>query len=144
MKKYNQMSVEKKIGELDWGILLSIILLFIIVYIPQSIWMEEKKKICIVFTHHKLGDLIWQIPYIKAISENYNQKIHLIVRKKTQAKDIFKDCDFIECKLPLDKITPTDSLPCCDIELKKPNGTTLLIKMANQTLLSSLIRSFIE
>ena len=58
--------------------------------------MEEIKKICIVFTHHKLGDLIWQIPYIKAISENYNQKIHLIVRKKTQAKDIFKDCDFIE------------------------------------------------
>jgi hypothetical protein len=51
---------------------------------------------------------------------------------------------FIECKLPLDKITPTDSLPCCDIELKKPNGATLLIKMANQTLLSSLIRSFIE
>ena len=43
MKKYNQMSVEKKIGALDWGILLSIILLFIIVYIPQSIWMEEKK-----------------------------------------------------------------------------------------------------
>ena len=55
-----------------------------------------------------------------------------------------KDCDFIECKLPLDKIIPTESMPCCDIELKKPNGTTLLIKMADQALLSSLIRSFIE
>jgi len=43
MKKYNQMSVEKRIGVLDWGILISIIVLFFIVYIPQSIWMEEKK-----------------------------------------------------------------------------------------------------
>ena len=54
-----------------------------------------------------------------------------------------KDCDFIECKLPLDKIIPTESMPCCDIEIKKPNGTTLLIKMAGPALLSSLIRSFI-
>ena len=52
--------------------------------------------------------------------------------------------DFIECKLPLNKIVPIEGLPCCDIELTKPNGTTLLIKMANQALLSSLIRSFIE
>ena len=55
-----------------------------------------------------------------------------------------KDFDFVECKLPLDKIIPTESMPCCDIELKKPNGTTLLIKMAGQALLSSLIKSFIE
>ena len=55
-----------------------------------------------------------------------------------------KDCGFIECKLPLDKIIPTKTMPCCDIELKKPNGTTLLIKMAGPALLSSLIRSFIE
>ena len=57
-----------------------------------------------------------------------------------------KSCsyDFIESKLPLEKITPTNNMPCCDIELKKPNGTTLLIKMADQALLSSLIRSFIE
>lgn len=53
-------------------------------------------------------------------------------------------CGFIECKLPLDKMIPTDNIHCCDIELKKPNGTTLLIKMADEVLLSSLIRSFIE
>ena len=53
------------------------------------------KKICIVYTHHKLGDLIWQIPYIKAISEHHNEKIDLIVRKKTQAQNIFKDTDYI-------------------------------------------------
>ena len=51
--------------------------------------------ICIVYTHHKLGDLIWQLPYIKAISEHHKQKVDLIVRKKTQAKNILKDLDHI-------------------------------------------------
>ena len=58
--------------------------------------MKDNKKICVVFTHHKLGDLVWQLPYIKAISNHYNHKIHLVVRKKTQAKDILKDSSFIE------------------------------------------------
>ena len=40
------------------------------------------KNICIVYTHHKLGDLIWQLPYIKAISEHYNINVDLILRKK--------------------------------------------------------------
>ena len=51
--------------------------------------------ICIVYTHHKLGDLIWQLPYIKAISEHHKQKVDLIVRKKTQAKNILRDLDHI-------------------------------------------------
>ena len=37
------------------------------------------KKICIVYTHHKLGDLIWQLPYIKAISDHHSEKVDLIV-----------------------------------------------------------------
>ena len=53
------------------------------------------KKICIVYTHHKLGDLIWQLPYIKAISDHHDQKIDLVVRKKTQAKNILKDLTHI-------------------------------------------------
>ena len=53
------------------------------------------EKICIVYTHHKLGDLIWQLPIIKAISDHHNQKIDLIVRKKTQAKNIFIDLKHI-------------------------------------------------
>jgi heptosyltransferase-2 len=53
------------------------------------------KKICIVYTHHKLGDLIWQLPYFKAISEHHNQKVDLVVRKKTQAKNILKDIKHI-------------------------------------------------
>ncbi len=53
------------------------------------------EKICIVYTHHKLGDLIWQLPIIKAISDHHNQKIDLIVRKKTQAKNILIDLKHI-------------------------------------------------
>ena len=53
------------------------------------------KKVCIVYTHHKLGDLIWQLPYIKAISDHHNEKIDLIVRKKSQAQNILKDLSHI-------------------------------------------------
>ena len=53
------------------------------------------EKICIVYSHHKLGDLIWQLPYIKAISEHHNNKIDLIVREKTQAKEILKDLNYL-------------------------------------------------
>ena len=52
-------------------------------------------KICIVYTHHKLGDLVWQLPYIKAISLHHNEKVDLILRKKTQAKKILKDMSHI-------------------------------------------------
>ena len=53
------------------------------------------KRICIVYTHHKLGDLIWQLPYLKAISDHHGEKIDLIVRKKTQAQNILKDLSHI-------------------------------------------------
>ncbi len=53
------------------------------------------EKICIVYTHHKLGDLIWQLPYIKAISEHHTQRVDLILREKTQAKNILKDVTHI-------------------------------------------------
>ena len=52
-------------------------------------------KICIVYTHHKLGDLVWQLPYIKAISLHHNEKVDLILRKKTQAKKILRDMSHI-------------------------------------------------
>ena len=55
-----------------------------------------KEKICIAYTHHKLGDLIWQLPYIKAISDHHNVSVDLVVRKKTQAQNILKDVNHIE------------------------------------------------
>jgi heptosyltransferase-2 len=53
------------------------------------------EKICVVYSHHKLGDLIWQLPYMKAISEHHNKEIDLVVREKTQAKEILKDLKYI-------------------------------------------------
>ena len=53
-------------------------------------------KICIVYSHHKLGDLIWQLPYIKAISEHHKNSVDLILRNKTQGKKILKDLNHIE------------------------------------------------
>ena len=53
-------------------------------------------KICIVYSHHKLGDLIWQLPYIKAISEQHKNSVDLILRNKTQGKKILKDLNHIE------------------------------------------------
>ncbi len=52
-------------------------------------------KIAVVYSHHKLGDLIWQLPYLKSISKNFNLPITLITRPKTQAKDILKDNNYI-------------------------------------------------
>ena len=54
------------------------------------------KHVCIVYSHHKLGDLIWQLPYIKAISDHHNVPVDLILRKKTQAKNILKDLNHIK------------------------------------------------
>ncbi|WP_435087427.1 glycosyltransferase family 9 protein [Candidatus Pelagibacter bacterium nBUS_29] len=55
----------------------------------------SNKKICIVYTHHKLGDLVWQLPYIKAISDHHTQSVDLILREKTQAKNILQDLKYI-------------------------------------------------
>ena len=53
-------------------------------------------KICIVYSHHKLGDLIWQLPYIQAISEHHRNNVDLILRNKTQGKKILKDLNHID------------------------------------------------
>ena len=53
-------------------------------------------RICVVYSHHKLGDLIWQLPYIKSISEFHKSPIILVVREKTQAKKILQDEYYIE------------------------------------------------
>ena len=53
-------------------------------------------RICVTYSHHKLGDLIWQLPYIKAISDYHNMPVDLIVREKTQAKIILSDSIYIK------------------------------------------------
>ncbi len=65
--------------------------------VPQFLILKGcMDRVCIVYTHHKLGDLIWQLPYIKAISEHHELTIDLIVREKTQAKNILKDIKHIK------------------------------------------------
>ena len=55
-----------------------------------------QNKICIVYSHSKVGDLIWQLPYIKAISKYHSEKITLIVREQTQAKKILQNLNYFE------------------------------------------------
>ena len=38
---YSQEKINRKIEVLDWSIIFSILILFLIIYIPRSIWMEE-------------------------------------------------------------------------------------------------------
>tara|TARA_B100000575_G_C23134668_1_gene658873 strand:+ start:2499 stop:3518 length:1020 start_codon:yes stop_codon:yes gene_type:complete len=63
--------------------------------LQYSILKKFMVKICIAYTHHKLGDLIWQLPYILAISSHHNTKVDLVLRKKTQAKNILRDMPHI-------------------------------------------------
>lgn len=56
----------------------------------------EYKNICVVYSHSKVGDLIWQLPYIKALSLHHKRKIFFITREETRAKIILKDLDYIK------------------------------------------------
>ena len=56
----------------------------------------DNKNICVVYSHSKLGDLIWQLPYIRAISNYHKKNIVLVVREGTQGKTILKDLDYIK------------------------------------------------
>ena len=108
--------------------------------IPDYLW----KHVIPLLTDHPRSTVLGRL----GISHGQLKKHLNRQNSKPQSKaevHSHKSCsyDFIECKLPLDKINPTNNMPCVDIELKTPNGTTLLIKMADQALLSSLIRSFI-
>ena len=53
-------------------------------------------KICVVYSHGKLGDLIWQLPYIKAISDFHNQKVTILTRPSTHAKILYSDLSYVE------------------------------------------------
>ena len=76
---------------------------FIKTVFPFLILKDCMDKICVTYTHHKLGDLIWQLPYIKAISEHHRLPIDLIVREKTQAKNILLDLEYIDTEGRVDK-----------------------------------------
>jgi heptosyltransferase-2 len=57
--------------------------------------MNNFINIAVVYSHSKLGDLVWQTPYFKSISEYHNAKITLIVHPDSRAKQVLKDESYI-------------------------------------------------
>jgi len=53
-------------------------------------------KICIFYTSPKLGDLILQLPFIKAISEKYNSKVSICINKHLGFKNILIKQKYID------------------------------------------------
>ena len=53
-------------------------------------------KICIFYTSPKLGDLILQLPFIKAISKNYKTKVSICINQHIAIKEILEKQDYID------------------------------------------------
>lgn len=53
-------------------------------------------KICIFYTSPKLGDLFLQLPFIKAIAKNNNQKVSIFINKHLSIKNILEKQDYID------------------------------------------------
>ena len=52
-------------------------------------------KICVFYTSPKLGDIILQLPFIKAISDHYKTKVIVCVNKYINIKDILVKQEYI-------------------------------------------------
>ena len=53
-------------------------------------------KICVVYTSPKLGDLILQLPFIKAIATNYKSKVTICINKHINIKNILEKQHYID------------------------------------------------
>ena len=54
-------------------------------------------SVCVIYSSPKLGDIILQLPFIKAISNKYNQKIIICLNKHISIKNILENQDYIDC-----------------------------------------------
>ena len=52
-------------------------------------------NICIFYTSPKLGDIILQLPFIKAISDHYKTKIILCMNSHIKIKSILENQEYI-------------------------------------------------
>ena len=52
-------------------------------------------KICVFYTSPKLGDIILQLPFIKAISTHYKVKITLCINSHIKIKSILENQKYI-------------------------------------------------
>lgn len=53
-------------------------------------------NVAVIYSSPKMGDPIWQLPYIKAISKFENKKVFLYFHKKVQIKKYLKLLNYIE------------------------------------------------
>lgn len=53
-------------------------------------------NICVIYSSPKLGDIILQLPFLKAISDKYNKKIILCVNKHISIKEILENQYYID------------------------------------------------
>jgi len=53
-------------------------------------------KICVIYSSPKLGDIIFQLPFIKRLSSHYKTKVTLCINAHIGIKSIFQDQDYIE------------------------------------------------
>jgi ADP-heptose:LPS heptosyltransferase len=53
-------------------------------------------KICVIYISPKLGDIIFQLPFIKRLSSQYKTKVTLCINAHIGIKSIFQDQDYIE------------------------------------------------
>ena len=53
-------------------------------------------KICVFYTSPKLGDLILQLPFIKAISKKYQTKVSICINAHINIKTILQEQDYID------------------------------------------------
>ena len=54
-------------------------------------------SICVIYSSPKLGDIILQLPFLKAISKKYEQKIIICINKHISIKHILESQDYIDC-----------------------------------------------
>ena len=102
-------------------------------------------RICVFYTSPKLGDIILQLPFVKAISDNFNTKVILCINKHINIKNILETQTYIDTvienrfrrgryffsdTLDLTKKLKENKINCAFI-LEKTKGPALACKLAN-------------
>ena len=101
-------------------------------------------KICIFYSSPKLGDIILQLPFIKAIAKNYKVKVNLCINRHLEIKHILEKQDYIDSVIENsfrrgkfffnDVIELSNKLKNINIDrayiLEKTKGTVIACKLA--------------
>ena len=79
--------------------------------IPYHLW----KRVIPLLTDHPRSTVLGRLGISHGQLKKHLNRHNSKPQYKVEAENFKpKGCDFIECKLPLDKINPTDTMPCCD------------------------------